>query len=99
MPDRRVLLTLRDGEFDDRMDGRFLRAIAIVRVDLRPAPISAENADVLVKVQKVLFNIQDARKEAERLNQDNGDKGCWYFTQVTRIRVPDTDDAAGIPHI
>ncbi len=93
MPERRIEITLREGEFDDRMDSRFLRAIAIVRVSLRPTPVSTENADVMVKVQNILFNIEGARKEAERLNQVNGDKDCWYFTQATRIQLPDSDTA------
>ena len=42
-----------------------------------------------VTVKRVVWNLDEARAEVERLNRINQDKGCRYFWQYTRVDVRD----------
>ncbi len=55
---------------------------AVVRYDqdCEDAPM-----DLRVRVVKVVADPQFADREVARLNELNGEKGCYYFASVTRI--------------
>jgi hypothetical protein len=58
-------------------------AYAVLRYDsFHDTSTPIEN---LVTVMRVLLDEATARAEVERLNALNGEKGCKYFVQITRI--------------
>jgi hypothetical protein len=60
---------------------------AIVRIDnFQDETVSLRNK---ITVSKVVLDEADARGEVERLNKLNGDKGCTYFWQATRLLEPE----------
>ena len=74
------------------MKRNYLHAYAIVRYesgsdDLVPI-------DLRITVKKVVFDPRYAEAEAKRLNDLNRDKGCYYFSQITRIEQPSADAEA-----
>jgi hypothetical protein len=58
-------------------------AYAIVRIDRLQM---SEEARVTVK--RVVWDLDTAEAEAQRLNAANNDKGCFYFAQSTRVEEP-----------
>ena len=62
-------------------------AFAIVRVE--GSLFSDEMVPVgnRITVKRILWNLDVAEKEVRRLNELNGDKGCVYFWQATRVDV------------
>lgn len=56
---------------------------AVVRFDADADP--ATPIDLRVTVKKVVRDPRFADSEAKRLNALNGDKGSYYFVQVTRL--------------
>jgi hypothetical protein len=66
----------------------FDHVYAIVRIDSSAQPLDASGniSFDCVTVLKVVWEEEDAVVEVERLNALNGDKGCRYFMQVTRLK-------------
>lgn len=61
-------------------------AYAIVRIDFYDQPtVSRSNMQQRVTVKRVVWDAETARQEVERLNRVNSNKGCVYFSQVTRV--------------
>lgn len=63
------------------------RAFVIVRVDDfvgKDAPLSQK-----VTVKEVLWSEGAAEAEVERFNRVNGERGCIYFWQATRVLPED----------
>jgi len=61
---------------------------AIVRVELDVLSKDASDPDSVansVTVKKLLWSEADATAEIKRLNELNRDKGCFYFSQITRL--------------
>lgn len=54
---------------------------AIIRLDLDPV---YEDEDRYV-VKRVVWSIEEATAEVDRLNHLNADKNCRYFWQHTRV--------------
>jgi hypothetical protein len=61
--------------------GEYVRAVAVVRLDLGHLELEPELA---VKVVEVLPDEESAAAEAARLNQTNRDKNSKYIIQATR---------------
>jgi hypothetical protein len=67
-----------------------IQLFAVVRIDLyfptEAGDQVAGNGEMgsRVTVKEVLPSIEEAQREARRLNELNGDKGCTYFWQSTR---------------
>jgi hypothetical protein len=55
-------------------------AFAVLRVD----PDIRRDED-RVTVKEVVWSINDAQNEVDRLNHVNADKGCLYFWTPTRV--------------
>ncbi len=56
------------------------QAFAIFRIDA-----FQDTDDTRYTVKRVVWEQDQAESEVERLNQLNGDKGCRYGWQVTRV--------------
>jgi hypothetical protein len=56
----------------------------VVRYDEYAAEFGVD-MDRLITVVKVLDDPSEADREAARLNELNGHKGCRYWSQVTRL--------------
>ena len=56
---------------------------AIVRYETTAGPDVP--IELKVTVKKIVTDPYVAQKEVERLNALNADKGCYYFSQVTRM--------------
>src|SRR5215468_6547674 len=54
---------------------------AVVRIDLWPEP--EDNWQDRVTVKEILWSLDDAKAEVDRLNALNSVKGCHYFWQTT----------------
>jgi hypothetical protein len=53
--------------------------------------------ELRITVKKVVFDGTVAEAEVRRLNDLNRDKGCFYFSQVTRVeRVPPMEAAPAV---
>ena len=76
------------------MSGRereWTRGFAIVRVD--PYRLSDTDSagpgipcgDYSITIKEVVLDLEVARREVERLNALNADKGCRYFWQDTHL--------------
>lgn len=57
-----------------------IHAYAIIRFESDHHDVNA-----IVTVKKIVFDIEYAEQEVKRLNNLNGDKGCIYFWQTTRL--------------
>ena len=65
------------------MENVMKQAYAIVRLDdFQDATVAPENR---ITVKKIVWEEGTAQAEVERLNELNGDKGCRYFWQATRV--------------
>jgi hypothetical protein len=53
---------------------------AIIRFDEEFSEIESK-----ITIKKIVFDIEYAKHEVERLNKLNGEKGCKYFWQLTRL--------------
>ena len=74
---------------DERMDPRREPAYAIIRIDdIESADVSLEDR---VTVKSVVWSLDRARSEVDRLNGLNQDKGCRYFWQYTRVDRRDVE--------
>jgi len=59
------------------------QAYAVLRYDeFQDSSIPIENR---MTVTRVLFDEANARAEVQRLNALNGEKGCRYFMQATKV--------------
>jgi hypothetical protein len=56
---------------------------AIIRYETDADPMTP--IDIRVTVKKVVCDPHYAAREVERLNELNQEKGCYYFSQVTRF--------------
>jgi hypothetical protein len=56
---------------------------AIIRYETEADPMTL--IDLRVTVKKVVCDPHYAAREVERLNELNKEKGCYYFSQVTRL--------------
>lgn len=65
-----------DDPIDERMDPRRRAAYGIVRFDALDDQLPIERR---VTVRSVLWTLDRARAEVDRLNNLNGDKGSRYF--------------------
>lgn len=66
----------------------FDHVYAIVRVELDVLAKDASDPDSVansVTVKKLLWNEAEAAAEVRRLNDLNRNKGCFYFSQITRL--------------
>lgn len=59
-------------------------AYAIVRVDL-PLEDSSEELRNKIAVKRIVWSLELAETEVERLNAVNTDKSCRYFWTYTRV--------------
>jgi len=75
------LITIRMSE-DEKPNARFRHMYAIVRIDL---PVSQETPENSISVVKVFSSKSAAEQEILRLNRINGEKGCRYVLQTTRL--------------
>jgi hypothetical protein len=66
-----------------RPSPRYDHVYAILRYETTAGPDVP--IEVKVTVKKIVTDPQVAKEEVERLNHLNRDKGCYYFSQVTRI--------------
>jgi hypothetical protein len=67
----------------------FDHAYAIIRVEfdvLTNGVSDPERITNCITVIKLLWNESDATAEVERLNNLNREKGCFYFSQITRLQ-------------
>lgn len=67
---------------DNRMDPRREAAYAIVRIEDRSDERPIEDC---VTVRSVVWTLERAKAEVNRLNGLNAEKGCRYFWQYTRV--------------
>ena len=44
-----------------------------------------------VTVKRVVWSLEPAKREVERLNEVNAEKDCFYFWQYTRVDPPGSD--------
>jgi hypothetical protein len=58
-----------------------VRVAVVIRID----SFAKGADDSAVTVVSVFFDLDDARSEAQRLNELNGSKGMRYFAQVSRL--------------
>lgn len=65
-----------------------VRVAAVVRLD------SFAAGEAGVTVVSVLYDLEEARSEARRLNELNGTKGMCYFAQVSRFYPEGRSEAA-----
>jgi hypothetical protein len=69
-------------------NSRYDHAFAVVRANFFDDP-SLTPADLVglhrITVIRVVWSQRKAQEEVQRLNELNGDKGCVYFSCVTRI--------------
>ena len=64
-----------------------VQAFAIVRIDeFQDESVAIENR---VTVKCIVWSLDDARAEVDRLNRLNASKGCRYVWQATRVLEPD----------
>lgn len=56
-----------------------IRVAVVIRID------SFASGEDAVTVVSVLYNLEEARAEAHRLNELNGAKGMRYYAQVSRL--------------
>lgn len=61
---------------------KYRHVYAVVRIDV---PIYEAQPESSFSVVKVFSSEEGAEKETARLNKINADKGCKYFTFITRI--------------
>jgi len=66
----------------NKNNSRFSHLFPIVRVDM---PIDSVNPENSVAVVQAYESEEHAIVEAERLNVLNADKGCRYFTCISRL--------------
>lgn len=67
----------------DKLRPRATRCVAILRIDdFQDLSISVENR---VTVVRVMLDESAAEAEVRRLNTLNGEKGCRYVLQTTRL--------------
>jgi len=53
--------------------------------------------ELRITVKKIVFDAEFAESEVRRLNELNRDKGCHYFSQITRVQrnvSPDVESPA-----
>ena len=57
---------------------------AVLRLDFP----TGERPDGLINVtvKEIVWTVEDAQKEVDRLNQLNAEKSCRYFWQTTRLK-------------
>jgi hypothetical protein len=68
---------------DERMDPRREAAYAIVREDDYAS--EAPTLEHHITVKCVVWTLERAKAEVDRLNALNAEKGCRYFWQYTRV--------------
>lgn len=67
------------------MSRRYQQAFAIVRIDFYKDRTDNNLANCIT-IKKIVWNIEDAKSEVDRLNYSNqGDS--YYFWQTTRIEI------------
>ena len=73
-----------------------LPVYAIIRLDVRLHDLSAfeghsnmPETATTVTIKKIVASIDVAEREVERLNELNGDEGCRYYWQHTRLYPDD----------
>lgn len=71
------------------MDAK-IQVFAVLRIDTHGSIESEQGwpqglACPVVTVKEVLPSFEEAEREAERLNQLQEGKGCYYFAQATRF--------------
>ena len=69
---------------------------AVIRLTTRLGDLQAQEGSsnapevsTSVTIKKVVASIEVARREVERLNELNADKGCRYYWQHTRLYPDD----------
>jgi hypothetical protein len=70
------------------MGSRRQHVYAVVRIDLPDSESVDEIAGdpaLWITVKEIVPTREEADKEVQRLNALNADKGCIYFSQVTRL--------------
>jgi hypothetical protein len=53
---------------------------------------NAPEVSTSVTVKKIVASVETAKKEVDRLNELNGDKGCHYYWQHTRLYSDDLEE-------
>jgi hypothetical protein len=71
---------------------RYDHVYAIVRVDTNAA--ADVPLDLKITVKKVVADSSVAAAEIKRLNELNAGKGCYYFSQITRLEKGILEPAA-----
>lgn len=67
---------------------QFEPAFSVVRVTMDRLPTATtETVDAIIKVVRVVWSIDEAETEVERLNSLNEERCCLYFVQHTKVRV------------
>ena len=66
---------------------RFVPGYAIVRVD-NFQDVDVAGIENVITIKRIMFDEIEAQKEMDRLNDLNGEKGCEYFVQYTRVDDP-----------
>lgn len=59
-------------------------AYAVIRLDLNHDESVRTRDSMTVKM--VVWTLEEAEAEVKRLNELNGDKGCLYYWQYTRVK-------------
>lgn len=65
---------------------------AIVRIDYLDYPYgdhqhTVDTVRAMVIVKRVMWDLEEAKKEVARLNGLNGSDDCKYFCQITRVDI------------
>jgi len=64
------------------------QAFAVVRRDLIASDLPqslGSDAGLYITVKEVVWNLEDAKSEVEKLMKLNAEKGCVYFWQTTSV--------------
>lgn len=71
---------------------------AIIRLNSRLGDLqavagssNAPEASTTITIKKIVASIEAAREEVERLNELNGNEGCRYYWQHTRLYPDDLE--------